>query len=80
MFEFVISAVTSRTDHPILFGLFILAGVFVLGGIVTQLFTSNGVVAGFFIIYAMLTTVIGVVGYTILYTVRFASVIRARSA
>lgn len=80
MFEFVISAVTSRTDHPILFGLFILAGIFALAGIGVQVTVGNGVAAGFLIIYAMMSTAIGIVGYVILYAIRFASTVQARSA
>lgn len=79
MFSYLVSAVSSRTDHPILFSTFLLAGVFLVAGFVVDSTTGNGVASGFFAIYAGFAAVLGIAGYAVLFAAKGISIIRERS-
>lgn len=76
MFEHAVSFITSRTDHPFIASLFVLAALFAIAGILADTVVGNGAAAGFLVIYALMAAVIGVFGYTMLYTLKLASMIR----
>lgn len=79
MFEHTISYITARTAHPFIASLFVLAAGFLVTGVVVEVVVGNGAAAGFLVIYALMAAVIGVVGYAALYTLKLASMIRART-
>lgn len=79
MFDPTVSFITSRTNHPFIASLFVLAAVFAGTGILVETVVGNGAAAGFLVIYAMMATVIGVLGYAMLYTLKLASMIREQA-
>lgn len=79
MLERTVSFITSRTHHPFIASLFVLAAFFATVGILVETVVGNGTAAGFLVIYAMMATVIGVLGYAMLYTLKLASVIREQT-
>lgn len=74
--RYVTSALYSRFDHPLLVGLYLLAGVFALFGVLVQQFTASGVAAGFFAVYAIVTAGLATIGYAMIFVVRRLSEIR----
>lgn len=79
MFEYLVSFLTSRSAHPFIASLFLLAAVFAVAGVFVETVIGNGTAGGFLVIYAMMATVLGVLGYAALYTLRLASIIRERT-
>lgn len=79
MFEHSVSFITSRTDHPFVASLFVLAAFFAVVGVLVESVVGNGAAAGFLVIYAMMAAVIGVFGYAVLYALKAASMIRERT-
>lgn len=76
MFAFAKQVVTNHSDHPLLFSLLLLAVLFAAVGVAVEQFTGNGVAAAFLVIYAMLSALIGGLGYAILIAARL--IFRAR--
>lgn len=79
MIEHAVSFITSRTDHPFVMSMFVLAAFFAIVGILVETVVGNGAAAGFLVIYAMMAAVIGVIGYAMLYTLKLASILREQT-
>jgi len=79
MFEFTVSMLTSWTDHPIIAGMFLLAVMFGIAGVFVEIVLANGTAAGFFIIYAIFSALLGVCAYLMLYVLKIISLLRHRS-
>lgn len=73
MLELARAFVTDHSEHPILVTLFIMAAVFVAGGIAVDQITGNGVASAFFIVYAIVATFLGATGYTVLLAARLVT-------
>ena len=78
--KYVTSALSNRFDHPLLAATLILAGVFAGLGITVELLFDNGVAAGFFGVYAIITALLAGIGLAIIYLVKYASQMRDKSA
>lgn len=78
MFEHLVSFVTSRTEHPFIAGLFVLAALFGVAGVLAETVVGNGTAAGFLVIYAMMAVALGVFGYAVLYLLRLVTIVRER--
>lgn len=79
MFQHTVSFITSRTDHPFIASLFLLAAGFAVVGVLVETMVGNGTAAAFLVIYAMLAGVIGVLGYAVLYMLKLVSMVRERT-
>lgn len=81
--KYLVSAITDRFAHPIMASVLMTAVLFFLIGGVLQVAPIPGVppiAAAFFGIYGVLATVLGLLGYGILYAVKLASIAGDRSA
>lgn len=78
MLEFAKNVITSYSDHPLLFSLFIIAVLFGTAGVAVEQFMGNGVAAAFLVIYALLSAFLGGLGYAILIAARLVSRARRR--
>jgi hypothetical protein len=78
MLEFAKSVVTRYSEHPLLFSLLLVAGLFAGAGVVVEQFVGNGVAAAFLVIYALLSAFLGAIGYAILVTAKVVSRTRRR--
>lgn len=78
MLEYAVSAITSRTAHPFIASLFILAALFAIAGVFAETVLSSGTAGGFLVIYAMMAAFLGVFGYAALYALKLASMVRER--
>ena len=76
MFSYAVSALSSRTDHPIVFSMFIVSLIFLGAGFAVDFYTGNGVASGFLAIYSGLFALFGVAGYFALYTAKAVSMVR----
>lgn len=66
MLRFVTSFVVDHADHPYFAGCYLIAAVFaVAGGIISLLASNQGLVAGFLVVYAVISAFIGTLGYAI---------------
>ncbi|MCU4742415.1 hypothetical protein OB955_12370 [Halobacteria archaeon AArc-m2/3/4] len=74
--KYITSALYSRFEHPLLASLFIAAGVFAGLGVITQIVTTSGVAAGFFGVYAIVTSLLGILGYGLIFAVKQISEVR----
>ena len=63
MLRYVISFVKQHTEHPYFAGLILLGAIFALAGVAVDLTLDYGLVAGFFIVYAIIVVAMGAVGY-----------------
>lgn len=86
----ITSALSSHFDHPIL-GIFLTTAVIltVLGIGLDYIIVNTslpylgdlpGIVPGFFAVYAVLTGFLALLGYAILFTVKYVSILRDRAA
>lgn len=66
MLRYAASRLASRSDHPLLFGMFIAAVVLLVAGFTVEQTTSSGIAAGFLTVSAVMTVAIGVLGYSVL--------------
>lgn len=86
----ITSALSSHFDHPILGILLTTAGILTIIGIIIDYIIVNtslpyigdmpGIIPGFFAVYAVLTGFLALLGYAILFIVKYASILRDRAA
>lgn len=76
MFTYARSLIAERTEHPLLFSLFLVAGGFLLAAVVVDRATGNGVASGFLLIYAGLAGFLGAAGYAGVFTARALSIVQ----
>lgn len=79
MFKYAASFVSERTEHPFIFSTFIFAAIFLVTGVVVEVVTDNGVASGFLLLYASLSTALGLAAYGVLYTAKAISMARDRT-
>jgi len=63
MLRYLTSVVVEHSDHPYMAGMFVIGGLFLLGGVLMETFTENGIVSGLLAVYAMIAFFLGVLGY-----------------
>lgn len=80
MFTHVVSLISSKADHPVVFSMFLIAGVFLVAAVIVDQVTGNGVASGFLAIYALFATVLGTVGYGILFGARALSSLQKQTS
>lgn len=83
MFEYTRQAIAFRFDHPILGLMFLISGLMTVGGLLVQTLIGMGLldwgtVAGFLAVFATFFALIGLIGYGVLFLVKFISVARDR--
>ena len=73
MIRYTVGLVARHSAHPLLFGLLLLAAIFLAGGVALELFFARELAAGFFLVYGVMAAVLGGVGYGIVFAVRLGS-------
>lgn len=78
MLGFAKSAIVSRFKHPMLMALFISAAGFIAVGLVVEQITGNGIASAFFLVYAIMATFLGAMGYGTLLAAKLAKKFQRR--
>lgn len=83
MLEYARRAIASQFNHPLLGLMFTIAGLLALSGGSLQLLINAGLSdwrlgGGFFAVFATFFTLLGVIGYLVLYVGKYISIMRDR--
>lgn len=80
MIQKTVEVVSRYSNHPVLVGLFVLGVLFLLSAVILTVGLGRQLGGGFMLVFAIIWFAMGVVGYAILFTVKFIREIQRRRA
>lgn len=69
MLRYATSFIVNHSEHPYFAGSYAIAAVFALAGAAVAFGTDHGLIAGFLVVYAILSAFVGTLGYAITFAV-----------